>query len=217
MGLALFDLDNTLLEGDSDHLWGQYLVEAGIVDRAEYEQANQIFYEQYLAGELDIEAFCQFAFKPLTDHSLPELEEWRIQFFEQLIRPIMLETGIEKIAEHQDRGDEVVIITATNSFLTRPIAQAFGVEHLIATEPEQLAGVFTGKIDGTPCFQEGKVVRLNAWLAEHGLDLDQSCFYSDSHNDVPLLEEVTTAIAVDPDEHLLNIANQRGWEVMSFR
>lgn len=217
MGLALFDLDNTLLEGDSDHLWGQFLVEAGIVDRDEYEQANEIFYQQYQAGELDIHEFCRFAFRPLVDNAVSELKAWRTQYFEQMIRPIMLETGMDKIAEHQDQGDEIIIITATNSFLTRPIAQAFGVSHLIATVPEQVDGVFTGEIDGTPCFQGGKVIRLNEWLEAHEVDLDESWFYSDSHNDLPLLNEVTTAIAVDPDEELLAIANQRDWEVLSFR
>ncbi len=217
MSLALFDLDNTLLEGDSDYEWGQFLVERDIVDPVAYKEANEEFYKQYEDGELDIFEFARFAFKPLKENSMAQLEQWREEFISQKIEPIMLGKGREKIEWHQQRGDTVAIITATNRFVTELIAQGFGVEHLLATEPEISAGAFTGEISGTPCFQQGKVVRLKAWLNTNGYNLDESWCYSDSHNDLPLLEHVTYPFAVDPDKTLLNIARERDWKVVTFR
>ena len=217
MALALFDLDNTLLNGDSDYAWGQFLVERGIVDGRAYEAANQRFYDLYKQGQLDIYEFAHFAFTPLKEHDFDQLLEWRQAFIAEKIRPIMLEKGREAIAAHADRGDTVIIITATNSFVTSPIATAFGVKHLIATIPEMREGRFTGEIEGTPCFQEGKVTRLQQWLETYNMDLDGSTFYSDSHNDLPLLEQVDNPIAVDPDESLIATANNQNWPIISFR
>ena len=217
MSIALFDLDNTLLGGDSDYEWGRFLVERGIADPVAYEKANAQFYQQYEKGELDIFEFARFAFKPLKENSMAQLEQWRKELIEQKIRPIMLAKGRAKIVSHQQRGDTVAIITATNRFGTEPIAQGFGVEHLLATEPEISAGAFTGEISGTPCFQQGKVVRLKAWLNENGHNLEKCWCYSDSHNDLPLLEHVTHPFAVDPDNTLLKIAQERKWKVVTFR
>lgn len=218
MALALFDLDNTLLAGDSDYSWGQFLVSLGAVDAEAYKKANQQFYEDYKAGKLDIHEFARFAFKPLAENSLEQLEAWREQYVEEIIRPMMTTKGQEKIDWHKQQGDEVVIITATNSFITRPIAEAFAVEHLIATEPARVDGRFISDISGIPCFQDGKVKRLSAWLAaQPGLTLEKSWFYSDSHNDLPLLEQVDHPIAVDPDQQLHQIATRKGWVMTSFR
>ncbi len=217
MSLALFDLDNTLLAGDSDYSWGQFLIELGVVDRDEYEQANQRFYDDYQAGRLDIHEFAAFAFRPLVENALADLERWREQFLRERIAPIMLPAGREKIEAHRQAGDDIVIITATNRFITEPIAAAFGVSQLLATEPEFRDGAFTGRIAGIPCFQQGKVERLMQWLAETGGTLDESWFYSDSHNDIPLLERVVHPVAVDPDDALRVVAEERGWDMVSFR
>ncbi|RUM93093.1 MAG: HAD-IB family hydrolase, partial [Thiothrix sp.] len=217
MSIALFDLDNTLLGGDSDYEWGQFLVERGVVDPVAYKAANERFYKQYSDGELDIYEFARFAFQPLKENSMAQLEQWRETFINQRIQPMMLPKGRAKIEWHQQRGDTVAIITATNRFVTEPIAQKFGIEHLLATEPEVLAGVFTGEISGIPCFQQGKVERLNAWLKEKNYNLDKSWFYSDSHNDLPLLEQVSNPYAVDPDDTLRRIAQERNWNIATFR
>lgn len=217
MSLALFDLDNTLLGGDSDYAWGQFLVEQGVVDAVSYEAANQRFYENYKQGNLDIHEFAAFAFRPLTEHPIEQLQAWRALFIEQKIRPIMLDKGASAIQHHRGRGDAILIITATNSFVTQPIAEAFGVSNLIATDPEHVDGRYTGRISGTPCFQEGKVERLQQWLKDQALSLEGSTFYSDSHNDLPLLEAVERPVAVDPDDKLRDHATKNNWEVISFR
>ena len=217
MTIALFDLDNTLLGGDSDYEWGQFLVERGVVDPLAYQEANKRFFKQYEDGELDIFEFTRFAFKPLKENPLELLQNWRQQFIAQKIQPIMLARGRARIEWHQQRGDTVVMITATNRFVTEPIARGFGIKHLLATEPEWLDGAFTGRIAGTPCFQGGKVEQLRLWLSENGQNLDESWCYSDSHNDLPLLEQVSNPIAVDPDAPLREIARERGWEIVSFR
>ena len=217
MALALFDLDNTLLDGDSDYAWGQYLVERGIVDGQAYEAANERFYGLYKQGRLDIYEFARFAFTPLKENDYAQLLEWRSEFITDKIAPIMLEKGHDKIKEHQGRGDTVMIITATNSFVTGPIAAAFGVKHLIATVPEMREGRFTGEIEGVPCFREGKVQRLQQWLEKHDMGLDDSTFYSDSHNDLPLLEQVSNPVAVDADDTLIETAKARNWPITSFR
>jgi len=217
MTLALFDLDNTLLDGDSDYLWGCFLVEHGVVDREFYESQNQRFYDQYVEGSLDIHEFLRFQLKPLATHRAAQLEHWREQYLASKIEPIMLPKARDLLQRHRSRGDELIIITATNRFITEPIARRFGVIHLIATEPEMVAGEYTGNVAGTPCFQDGKVSRLHSWLRQHQQSLAHSWFYSDSHNDLPLLEQVEHPVAVDPDDRLRAHAAQRGWPVISLR
>ncbi|TCK19269.1 HAD superfamily hydrolase (TIGR01490 family) [Thiogranum longum] len=217
MALALFDLDNTLLAGDSDYLWGCYLAEHGIVDGEAYESENQRFYDQYLDGSLDIHEFLRFQLKPLADHSRQQLEAWREEFLATRIEPIMLEKAHQLLDRHRAAGDELLIITATNRFITEPIAARYGIRHLLATEPELRNGEYTGGIIGEPCFQGGKVKRLQQWLKENRATLDGSWFYSDSHNDLPLLEQVDYPVAVDPDDKLRALANERGWPVTSLR
>jgi HAD superfamily hydrolase (TIGR01490 family) len=217
MALALFDLDNTLLADDSDYLWGCFLVEKGLVDQSIYEAANQRFYAEYKQGTLDIYEFLAFSLKPLTQYSRQQLDELHAEFMQKHIRPVMTEKGRKQIQRHHDSGDTTVIITATNRFVTGPIAEAFQVDDLIATDPEIIDGRYTGKVAGTPCFQKGKIVRLRQWLENTSHNLENSYFYSDSHNDISLLELVTTPIAIDPDEQLKTIALERNWEIRSFR
>jgi HAD superfamily hydrolase (TIGR01490 family) len=217
MKLALFDLDNTLLAGDSDFEWAQFLIEEGVLDREVYEARNQAFYDQYKAGTLDILEFLDFQLKPLARHSRAVLNAWHREFMARKILPIIRRSARDLVARHA--GDTRVVITATNSFVTRPIAREFGIEHLIATEPEEVDGEFTGAVRDIPCFREGKVRRLEAWLAGRGLSLssfDQSWFYSDSLNDLPLLERVTNPVAVDPDDTLRTQAEASGWPVLSL-
>lgn len=216
MDLVIFDLDNTLLEGDSDYLWGQFLVEKGVVEQSSYEKTNRYYHQQYLAGKLDIYAFLEFAFKPLTEHDYLQLNQWRQQYLTEKIYPIMREKGQALINQHYDKGDLVMIITATNSFITSPIAKAFGVEHLIGTDPEYIDGKFTGKVAGTPSYQYGKVTRLEQWLKENNPEYKTSWFYSDSHNDIPLLSKVNHAFAVDPDDILKQHAKQHNWPIISL-
>lgn len=217
MALAIFDLDNTLLGGDSDFLWGRYLCENGIVDAEDYRRANEHYYQQYQHGSLDIAEFLEFVFKPLTMHSIEQLESWRAAYLEQKIKPIILPAAEALIEKHRSQGDTLLIVTATNSFLTAPIAEMLGIEHLIATNPELVDGRYTGRVAGTPSFQQGKVERLTTWLKQHKHDLDGSIFYSDSHNDIPLLELVDTAVAVDPDPKLQAVAEKQGWKILSLR
>lgn len=217
MALAIFDLDNTLIAGDSDHLWGQFLVERGIVDRDLYERTNDKFYRDYRQGTLDIYAFLRFALRPLRDNKMEDLLQWRAEFLVLKIDPIVLDPAISLIERHRTNEDELLIITATNAFITGPIAERLGIPNLIATIPACVDGRFSGDVDGIPSYQHGKVHRLDAWLKESGLDLTNSTFYSDSHNDIPLLEYVDHPVAVDPDEQLLALARQRGWQVISLR
>ena len=217
MTLAIFDLDNTLIGDDSDHLWGQYLVDHNIVDAELYQRENDRFYREYREGGLDIFEFLAFSLKPLTEHSLEELYSWRYDFVQTLIKPVVLPLAQELVNQHRQQGDTLLIITATNRFVTEPIAELFEINNLLATEPEQSAHGYTGKVAGTPCFQEGKITRLKAWLDETGNDLDGACFYSDSHNDIPLLELVDKPVAVDPDDRLRAHASSKNWPVMSLR
>lgn len=217
MGLAIFDLDNTLLAGDSDYLWGCFLVEQGIVDAAHYEAENARFYRQYQEGTLDIREWLAFQLKPLTEHSPDQLDAWRRRFIDEMIRPIILPAARALIARHREAGDALLIITATNAFITRPIADLLGIEELLATEPRRIDGRYTGEVEGTPCFREGKVVRLRQWLEGRELELGDSWFYSDSHNDIPLLEQVTHPVAVDPDPALTRHAEARSWPIISLR
>jgi HAD superfamily hydrolase (TIGR01490 family) len=220
MRLALFDLDNTLLTGDSDYEWGQFLIDSGVLDRDSYEAQNRIYYEQYVAGTLDIHEYLGFALRPLAQHTGQELALWREQFMKQRILPMISLAARNLVRHHVERGDLCAIITATNSFVTAPIAREFGVPNLIATEPECRDGRYTGRVAGTPCFREGKVTRLNEWLGAMGRRLEdfaESTCYSDSHNDLPLLQQVQRAVAVDPDQQLGREARRRGWAVISLR
>ncbi|RMG31938.1 MAG: HAD family hydrolase [Gammaproteobacteria bacterium] len=217
MALALFDLDNTLLADDSDYLWGEFLVEQGLVDGDWYARENARFYEDYRQGRLDIDAFLRFSLRPLAEHPTERLLALRDQFLREKILPVIPPAARRLLARHAAAGDTRVIVTATNAFVTRPIADALGVEHLIATEPECIDGRYTGRVQGIPCFREGKVRRLEAWLAETGHTLEGSWFYSDSHNDLPLLERVDRPVAVDPDDRLRAVAAERGWPVISLR
>lgn len=217
MALAIFDLDNTLIAGDSDHAWGQFLVEQGIVDAQLYKEANDQFLLDYQNGELDILKYLSFALQPLAENELEQLHAWRKEFFKSKIKPLMLPKAIELVEFHRNQNDELLIITATNQFVTEPIAEAFGIPTLIATEPETKNGKYTGKVSGTPSFQEGKISRLNAWLATSNHSLEGSFFYSDSHNDLPLLKLVDNPIAIDPDETLRQYSEEQNWEIRSLR
>lgn len=217
MSLAIFDLDNTLLGGDSDHAWGDFLVRRGIVDAELYRTSNDLFYRQYQDGSLDIQAYLAFALQPLTRFDAAELDALHADFMQTTILPLHLPKAEALLAEHRARGDRLLIITATNAFITRPIARWLGVDDILATEPEQRGGRYTGKITGTPCFREGKVTRLHEWLVENPFDLADASFYSDSQNDLPLLELVGRPVAVDPDDTLQAVAAERGWSVISLR
>ncbi len=214
MPLAIFDLDNTLLAGDSDYLWGQFLVELGVVDRASYERENERFYADYVAGRLDIMAFLAFSLRPLSEHPRAQLERWHRRFMRDTIEPLITADSEALIDRHRQAGDTLMIITATNAFVTAPIAARLGIAHLIATEPEQRQGRYTGRVAGVPSFRDGKVARLEQWLTRHRATLDGAWFYSDSHNDLPLLERVDHPVAVDPDATLERHARQRGWPVL---
>ncbi len=220
MNLALFDLDNTLLSGDSDFEWSQFLIEQGVLDRELFEAKNLSFYEQYTAGTLDIHEFLDFQLKPLSRHARKVLDAWHEDFMRIKIRPMMGSAARDLVAKHRDAGDICVIITATNSFVTAPIAREFGVPHLIATDPEQINGEFTGNVAGVPNFREGKITRLESWMTERGWDWSSfadTTFYSDSLNDLPLLAKVKKPVAVDPDATLRKHAEQQGWPVVSLR
>jgi HAD superfamily hydrolase (TIGR01490 family) len=217
MKLVLFDLDNTLLCGDSDFEWAQFLIEQGVLDREVYEARNAGFYAQYKAGTLDIHEFLDFQLKPLSRHSRATLDAWHREFMQRKILPMVRDSARALVERH--RADLCAVITATNSFVTAPIAREFGIEHLIATEPEQHDGEFTGEVTDIPCFREGKVQRLEAWLETQGRALEsfeQSWFYSDSHNDLALLTRVTHPVVVDPDDTLRAHAEAHGWPVISL-
>ena len=217
MALALFDLDKTLLDGDSDFEWGQFLVDKKLVDEKEYAEANNYFYEEYQRGTLDIIEFSAFSFKPLSKLGRSNLDELHTEFMNKIIIPLIRNQSQATIDIHHAQGDTSIIITATNSFITQPIADYFGIQHLIATEPKVVDGNYTTEIEGTPCFQGGKVIRLNEWMENNNERLKGSYFYSDSINDLPLLEVVDTPIVVDPDERLGNEAIERGWPIISLK
>lgn len=220
MNLALFDLDNTLLTGDSDFEWAQFLIGQGVVDRELYEAKNLEFYEQYKAGTLDIHEFLDFQLKPLSRHARRVLDEWHAEFMRSKVRGMMGLHAQELVERHRAADDVCVIITATNSFVTAPIARAFGVEHLIATEPEQKNGEFTGRVAGVPSFREGKITRLEGWMGGRGWgwgSFSDTTFYSDSLNDLPLMSLVKNPVAVDPDAILRAHAEQHGWSIISLR
>lgn len=216
MTLAIFDLDGTLISGDSDYNWGQFLVEKNIVSEEEYKDKNEYFYQEYLAGTLDIIEYLSFSLAPLTQFSLPELMQLHDEFMVVKIAPLLQNKAIDLVANHKKKGHVTMIITATNEFITAPIARLFGVDHLIAPIPEIINDRYTGEVVGIPSFQEGKVTRLNDWLKETNNNLDGSFFYSDSHNDLPLLELVDNPIVVDADEKLTLTAKEKGWEIISL-
>lgn len=217
MDLTLFDLDHTLLAGDSDYLWGRFLVDEGIVDGERYARENERFHEQYRAGELDIHAFQRFVLTPLIEQPLQIMHALRARYVETRVRPIIARHAAALIDHHRARGDALAIITATNRFITAPIAALLGIDTLIATEPAIVDGAYTGEITGTPCYQDGKIVRAKAWVAEQPQPFAQVTFYSDSHNDLPLLRWADTAVAVDPDDTLATAARQAGWPIISLR
>ena len=217
MALAIFDLDNTLIAGDSDHSWGEFLVSKGKVDRNHYRAMNDQFYADYQAGQLDIFAYLEFSLEPLTRISQTERHKLHKQFMQDVITPMMLTKARDLIAKHREAADRLLVITATTSFIAQPICSALGINDVIATEPEITDGVFTGRVVGIPSFSEGKVNRLQQWLKENN-ESDEGCyFYSDSVNDLPLLMQVTHPIAVDPDEKLRAQAIERGWDIISLR
>lgn len=217
MSLAIFDLDNTLISDDSDYLWGQFLVDQGIVDKDLYEEANAKFYEDYKQGTLNIVEFLNFSLAPLADNEPEQLYKWRAQFIEEIIKPIQLKPAIRLVNKHRFRGDTVMVITATNRFVTEPIVKLFGIDILLATTPEFINGRYTGKFEGIPCFQEGKVQLLNQWLENSNETMENSWFYSDSYNDLPLLKLVDNPVAVDSDEKLHHHAIENNWQCMSLR
>ena len=221
--LALFDLDNTLLPCDSDYEWGQFLARVGVVDSQYYAEQNERFYQDYKEGKLDIHAFLRFALKPLSEHSRAQLKEWHDAFMNEVIHGQLRQQALDLVKRHQDAGDLCCVVTATNSFVTRPIVDHFGIEHLIATEPattgDNPLANFTGEVKGIPNFREGKIQRVHDWLASQGLTLDQlprSYFYSDSMNDLPLLEKVSNPVATNPDKRLRSEAAKRNWPILEL-
>ncbi len=220
MNLAIFDLDNTLLNGDSDYNWSLFLIKKGILDQSIYEQQNEEFFKDYQTGSLDIDAYAEFQFKPLRENERFFLNDLRDEYVATIIRPMITEKAKDLVNEHRSQGDQLLIITATNSFITKPIAALFGIEELIGTDLEEINNQFTGKIKGVASFQEGKVTRLNQWLDEKHLTLaqfDKTFFYSDSKNDLPLLKIVSHPVAVNPDATLNAEAKKNNWPIMSLR
>ena len=221
--LALFDLDHTLLPFDSDYEWGQFLVRQGVVDAVDYAQKNDQFYADYKLGKLDIDAFLRFALKPLSEHPRAQLQQWHDAFMAEVIIGKLHPAAIALVKRHQDAGDLCCVVTATNSFVTRPIVESFGIEHLVATEPATVDDNpftdFTGEVKGIPSFREGKIQRVHDWLAtqNHALDrLPQSYFYSDSMNDLPLLKKVSNPVATNPDTRLREEATKRHWPILEL-
>jgi len=218
MSLAIFDLDNTLIGGDSDYLWGEFLCDEGIIsDRQSFEKKNDYFYQQYELGSLDIYAWAEFSFEILSHYSINELEAFHLKFMAQKIKPILLEKAQDCINSHKENGDTVLVITASNTFVTAPIVKRYGINHLIATEPEIVSGRYTGKVSGIPCFKSGKIENLMPWLVRNGESLKGSTFYSDSHNDLPLLELVDNPVAVNADKILAKIAQTKDWDILNWR
>ena len=220
MNLALFDLDNTILAGDSDYNWSRFLIQEGYLDGAIHAEKNEKFYADYKAGTLDIYAFVEFQFKPLARNPRAVLNQLLKKYVEEVIKPMITEKARVLVKRHQEEGDLIIVITATNSFITKPIAELFGIENLIGTDPEEIEGEFTGKVSGLPSFKEGKVTRLEAWLKGKNLSLasfEKSYFYSDSHNDLPLMQKVTHPVAVDSDDVLSEYAQSKGWPQISLR
>jgi HAD superfamily hydrolase (TIGR01490 family) len=217
MTLAIFDLDNTLIDGDSDHLWGQFAHEQGIVDGDEFVARNEQFYQDYVAGRLDINAYLRFALAPLAGRDPETLAAWHTRFMREKIDAIRLPAATELIARHREAGDRLLVITATNRFITEPIVRSLGIGELLACDAEMVNGRYTGEPTGIPSYAEGKVTRFRNWLEEEGESMDNAWFYSDSHNDLPLLELIDNPVAVDPDDRLRARAEELGWPIISLR
>jgi HAD superfamily hydrolase (TIGR01490 family) len=217
MALAIFDLDNTLIAGDSDHSWGEFLVSEQRVDAQQFKKTNDQFYADYVAGSLDIFAYLEFSLQPLTKMSISELAQLHEEFMRQIISPMHLPKAQALLQKHRDAGDRLLIITSTNRFIVEPICHSLGVSELLATDAEIVDGRYTGKVAGTPTYKKGKVIRLNAWLQEHNETLEGSWFYSDSINDLPLLLEVEHPVAVDPCRALRETAETKEWDIISLR
>lgn len=218
--LALFDLDNTLLAGDSDYNWSLFLISEGLLDAKTHHDRNEQFYADYKNGCLNIVEFLKFQLQPLSQHSKKFLDQLHLKYMQKVIRPMMTQKAQDLVNKHKVAGDLCVVITATNSFVTKPIATAYGVEHLIGSDPEMVDGEYTGGVAGVPTYKEGKVIRLNQWLAERGQqlsDFETSYFYSDSHNDLPLMKLVTNPVAVDADAILTAYAEEQAWPQISLR
>lgn len=217
--LALFDLDNTLLEGDSDHAWGEFLISKDLVEEKAHREKNDYFYDQYKQGMLDIHGYVAFTLEPVMQLGSKQRARLHAEFMAQSVEPIILDKGRVLVREHLDAGDFCIIITATNEFITTPIAKLFDVHLLIATELQISDDKYNGKIAGTPCYQDGKVSKLNAWISkqENRFNLSDAVFYSDSINDLPLLQEVATPVAVDPDQRLRDKAQSEGWKILTLR
>ena len=217
MPLALFDLDNTLLAGDSDYAWGEFLVQQKKVDPDHYARMNEQFYEDYQQGKLDIFEYLRFALAPLAALEPQELLELQRKFMDEVVSKMWLPAAEALVEQHRAGGDQLMVISATNRFIVEPICQRFGISEIIATDPEQKDGRYTGGVVGVPSYQQGKVTRLQQWLEEKGETLEGSYFYSDSINDLPLLKVVDHAVVVNPDELLLAEAKQRAWPVLDLR
>lgn len=215
--LALFDLDETLIAGDSDRLWGRFLGERGY--GPDFVADQERCYRHYREGTLVVEEFLRLQLRPLSEHPLERLHRWRSEFLEDTIRPLLLARARELVAAHDRRGHVTAVVTATNRFISEPIARWFNVEYLLATEPEMRNERYTGEVVGVPCYAEGKSVRVRQWLAADGVDaeLSESWYYSDSLNDLPLLSEVGHPVAVDPEPRLRAEAQSRGWPIVSLR
>jgi HAD superfamily hydrolase (TIGR01490 family) len=217
MALAIFDLDHTLLNGDSDYLWGEYMVANKIVDADVYQRENKAFLDDYLRGDLDNEVYLKFALRPLTQYPIDRLHAWRSDYVSHWIKPIVAKGTQALLDKHRAQGDELIIISATNLFITAPIAELLGIDQILSTEPEIIDNQYTGRYLGTPTFKEGKVTVLNEWLKNSNHSLSNSYFYSDSINDLPLLEKVSIPIVVNPDEKLSIVAQSRNWQILDLR
>lgn len=217
MGVAIFDLDNTLIAGDSDHSWGEFLIEKGLVDAVNYRQTNDQFYQDYQRGELDIYAYQRFVMTQVSQFDSAQQQRLLREFMDHKIKRLWLPKAVELLAQHRAQGDFLLIITATNRFITEPIAIALGVDELIATEPEIVDGVYTGEIIDPPCYQEGKVSRWLSWQATRNRTGETCYFYSDSINDLPLLNAIENPIVVDPCPQLRTAALAKGWPIISLR
>jgi HAD superfamily hydrolase (TIGR01490 family) len=216
MPLAIFDLDKTLIGGDSDFLWGEFMSEIGAVDADTYQVKNQYFFDQYALGQLDINEYLEFCLEPLSQNSIETLNKWHQEFMQSKIIPIILPKAQAVVDQHREKGDTLLVITATNRFVTAPIVHKYGIENLLATEPEVKNGRYTGKVKDEPCFQKGKINHLNRWLAKTDESMVGSVFYSDSHNDLPMLELVDHPVVVNGDATLQKIASEKGWASLDW-
>ncbi len=216
MPLTIFDLDHTLITGDSDYLWGQYLVDQGIVDAHQYEEKNRLFFEDYEQGNLDIDSYLKFSLEPLSRYPIKKLYQWRQHFIESIIQPLIAKGTHSLLEKHRNKGDTLIIISATNLFITQPIAELLDIDNILGTEPEIKNNRYTGNYIGTPTYKHGKVDSLNKWMSENSYDLTNSTFYSDSQNDLPLLKLVTNPVAVNPDLELTRYATNNDWPIIDL-